>query len=76
MKTIAIDEKTWKKLKEIREKIGAQSYNELINILIEKWHVTKIKENVDMLNIDIPSDMVNNYINRIKSQRKEYDEHT
>ncbi|NPA98476.1 MAG: hypothetical protein GXO43_03760 [Crenarchaeota archaeon] len=71
MKTIAIDEKTWRKLKEIREKLGAQSYNELINILIEEWRIKKIKENVESINTDIPASMVDKYLAKIKGGKEE-----
>jgi len=71
LKTIAIDEKTWRKLKEIREKLGAQSYNELINILIEEWRIKKIKENVESINTDIPASMVDKYLAKIKGGKEE-----
>jgi len=71
LKTIAIDEKTWRKLKEIREKLGAQSYNELINILIEEWRIKKIKESVESINTDIPASMVDKYLAKIKSGKEE-----
>lgn len=67
MKTIAVDEKTWKKLKEIREKLGTQSYNELINILIEKWHISELKEHIDSLELDLSPEAINNYF-RMKKQ--------
>ncbi len=67
MKTIAVDEKTWKKLKEIREKLGTQSYNELINILIEKWHISELKEHIDNLELDLSPETINNYF-RMKKQ--------
>ena len=67
MKTIAVDEKTWKKLKEIREKLGTQSYNELINILIEKWHISELKEHIDSLELDLSPETINNYF-RMKKQ--------
>ncbi len=69
MKTIAVDEKTWRKLKEIREKLGMQSYNELINILIEKWHIAELKEHIDDINLELSADMVNEYFKLKEKER-------
>ncbi len=66
MKTIAVDEKTWKRLKEMREKLGTQSYNELINLLIERWHVTEFKKAVDKIKIDLSPTAVAEYVNMKK----------
>lgn len=44
IKTIAVDEVTWKKLKKLRESIGARSYDEVIKKLIEIWNLTKLEE--------------------------------
>ncbi len=66
MKTIAVDEKTWKRLKEMREKLGTQSYNELINLLIERWHVTEFKKAVDKIKIDLSPTTVAEYVNTKK----------
>ncbi len=69
MKTIAVDEKTWRRLKEMREKLGTQSYNELINLLIERWHMTELKETVDEIKINVSPEMVMNYISVRKKTR-------
>ena len=63
LKTIAVDERTWRKLKEMREKLGTQSYNELINLLIEKWHMSEVKETLERLDMRLSSDKVLEYIN-------------
>jgi len=44
MKTIAVDEETWKKLKKIRERLRARSYDEVIDKLIELWHRNEMAE--------------------------------
>ena len=70
LKTIAVDERTWKKLKEMREKLGTQSYNELINLLIEKWHMSEIREALEKLDMRLSTDKVLEYINlRRKNSR-------
>ncbi len=63
LKTIAVDERTWKKLKEMREKLGTQSYNELINLLIEKWHMSEIRETLEKLDMRLSTDKVLEYVN-------------
>lgn len=53
MKTVAVSEETWKRLKEIKEKMGLQSMNDVISALIEAWHLTSLKEELSKLNIPI-----------------------
>jgi predicted CopG family antitoxin len=66
-KTIAVDEATWKKLRALKDKLGLQSYNDVINILVERWHVSEIKEAVDTLSLDLePQEAVS----ILKSMRK------
>lgn len=49
MKTIAVDEETWKKLRRLRDKFGAKSYDEVIDKLIELWHKQELAESVEEL---------------------------
>ncbi len=42
MKTIAVDEETWRKLKKLRERLRARSYDEVIDRLIELWHKNEL----------------------------------
>ncbi len=44
MKTIAVDEATWRKLKSLRDKLHAKSYDEVIRKLIEAWHLTEMSK--------------------------------
>lgn len=53
MKTVAVSENTWRKLRELKEKMGFQSYNELINALIEKWHLASVREEISKINVGI-----------------------
>ena len=62
MKTIAVDEKTWRKLKEMREKLKTRSYNELINLLIERWHMFEVEKMLEKINIKISPDKVLKYV--------------
>lgn len=67
---MAISEETWKKLKELKEKMGFQSYNELINALIEKWHLTSVKEELSRINIEISANEAQEFINAIRQKKK------
>lgn len=69
MKTVAISEETWRKLKELKERMSFQSYNELINALIEKWHLASLKEELSKIDFDITANEAQEFINIIK-QRK------
>ncbi|MGB9709563.1 MAG: hypothetical protein ACP5II_06805 [Infirmifilum sp.] len=71
MKTIAVDETTWKKLKELKDRLGLQSYNDLIATLVEEWKLAKIKEQVNELEFDIdPKDAISFFKSRQSSQRR------
>ncbi len=56
MKTIAVDESTWNKLRMIREKLQAKSYDEVIQVLIEAWKNTELDK--ALRDTRIPSDLV------------------
>ncbi|HDI31207.1 MAG TPA: hypothetical protein ENF80_00140 [Thermofilum sp.] len=73
MKTIAVDKTTWKKLKRLREKIGARSYDEVIKRLIELWNLTELDKIVS--EVTFPDDKVRNFalfINDRKRVTKNY----
>jgi predicted CopG family antitoxin len=71
VKTIAVDETTWKKLKELKDRLGLQSYNDLIATLVEEWKLAKIKEQVNELEFDIdPKDAISFFKSRQSSQRR------
>jgi len=53
MKTIAVDEETWRKLRELKDRMGYQSFNELINELIKRWHMNVARENIERISIDV-----------------------
>jgi len=53
MKTVAISEDTWRKLKELKEKMKASSFDDVINVLIETWHFTSLKEELSKVNLKI-----------------------
>ncbi|MEM1817051.1 MAG: hypothetical protein QW432_06740 [Desulfurococcaceae archaeon] len=66
MKTMAISEETWKKLKELKEKMSFQSYNELINALIEKWHLVSLKEELSKVNVDVSYPEARRFLDTIR----------
>jgi predicted CopG family antitoxin len=53
LKTVAVSEETWKRLKEIKERMGLQSMNDVISALIEAWHLTSLKEEFSKIDIFI-----------------------
>ncbi len=47
VKTIAVDEETWKRIKTLKDKFEARSYDEVIKKLIETWHLLELDKKVD-----------------------------
>ncbi|ASA78501.1 MULTISPECIES: hypothetical protein [Thermococcus] len=52
MKTIAVDESTWKKIKLLKDKLDARSYDEVLQKLIETWHLVELDKKVDNVIMD------------------------
>jgi len=52
MKTIAVDETTWKKIKMLKDKLEARSYDEVLQKLIETWHLVELDKKVDNVIMD------------------------
>lgn len=52
MKTIAVDEETWKSIKELKEKLDARSYDEVLRKLIQRWHLTELEEKVEKATVE------------------------
>ncbi|WP_297477661.1 hypothetical protein [Thermococcus sp.] len=52
MKTIAVDESTWKKIKMLKDKLEARSYDEVLQKLIETWHIVELDKKVDNVVVD------------------------
>ncbi|ASJ09172.1 hypothetical protein A3L11_07990 [Thermococcus siculi] len=52
MKTIAVDESTWKKIKMLKDKLDARSYDEVLQKLIETWHLVELDKKVDNVIMD------------------------
>ena len=52
MKTIAVDESTWKKIKQLKDKLDARSYDEVLQRLIETWHLVELDKKVDNVIMD------------------------
>jgi len=42
MKTIAVDEETWEAIKQLKAKLDARSYTEVLKKLIEVWHSVEL----------------------------------
>ncbi|MEM4061737.1 MAG: antitoxin VapB family protein [Desulfurococcaceae archaeon] len=71
MKTVAISEETWRKLKELKEKMNFQSFNELIEALIETWHLTSIKNELSKINMSYEFEEAKRFIDTVKQFSKE-----
>ncbi|MCD6372791.1 MAG: hypothetical protein J7L37_04505 [Thermococcus sp.] len=52
MKTIAVDESTWKKIKLLKDKLDARSYDEVLQRLIETWHLVELDRKVEDIVVD------------------------
>ncbi|MBP1911625.1 hypothetical protein [Thermococcus stetteri] len=52
MKTIAVDENTWKKIKLLKDKLDARSYDEVLQKLIETWHLVELDKKVEDVIVD------------------------
>ncbi|NJE10270.1 hypothetical protein [Thermococcus sp. MAR1] len=52
MKTIAVDESTWRKIKLLKDKLDARSYDEVLQKLIETWHLVELDKKVDNVIVD------------------------
>ncbi|UNQ73327.1 DUF7557 family protein [Infirmifilum sp. NZ] len=72
MKTIAVDEITWKKLKKLREKLGVRSYDEIIDKLIEVWQKQELNQSiVDLIQPSEKSSDLVSYILDRKAMKRE-----
>jgi len=72
MKTIAVDEITWKKLKKLREKLGVRSYDEIIDKLIEAWQKQELNQSiVDLIQPSEKSSDLISYILDRKAMKRE-----
>jgi predicted CopG family antitoxin len=52
VKTIAVDETTWKKIKMLKDKLDARSYDEVLQKLIETWHLVELDKKVENIVVD------------------------
>ncbi len=52
MKTIAVDESTWKKIRLLKDKLDARSYDEVLQKLIETWHLVELDRKVEDIVVD------------------------
>jgi len=68
MKTIAVDEGTWVKLKILREKLQAKSYDEVIQLLIEAWKNTELDK--ALTDAQIPDSRIQDIRSLLEDKRK------
>nr|WP_297507576.1 hypothetical protein [Thermococcus sp.] len=52
MKTIAVDEETWEAIKQLKAKLDARSYTEVLKKLIEVWHSVELDMKAEKVSID------------------------
>jgi len=52
MKTIAVDEETWKAIKQIKDRLDARSYGEVLRKLIEVWHSVELDTKTEKMVVD------------------------
>ncbi|MEB3862274.1 MAG: hypothetical protein GSR84_08670 [Desulfurococcales archaeon] len=68
MKTIAVDEQTWNKLRMLREKLKARSYDEVIQMLIETWKNTELDKVLS--ETQVPDDVVDDMESLLTRKRR------
>ncbi|MCE4602542.1 MAG: hypothetical protein F7B18_05090 [Desulfurococcales archaeon] len=68
MKTIAVDEQTWNKLRMLREKLKARSYDEVIQLLIETWKNTELDKVLS--ETQVPDDVVDDIDSLLSRKRR------
>lgn len=68
MKTIAVDEQTWNKLRMLREKLKARSYDEVIQLLIETWKNTELDKVLS--ETQVPDDVVDDMESLLSRKRR------
>ncbi|AMM53325.1 hypothetical protein QDY65_05020 [Pyrococcus kukulkanii] len=68
MKTIAVDESTWKKIKMLKDKLEARSYDEVLQKLIETWHLVELDKKVDK--VVMSDEEAETLINIIKKKKE------
>lgn len=69
MKTIAVDEETWRKLRELKDRMGYQSFNEVINALVRKWHTSFARESIEKMGVEIDPEEVESFFKQLKRRR-------
>jgi len=52
VKTIAVDEETWEAIKQLKAKLDARSYTEVLKKLIEVWHSVELDLKAEKVAID------------------------
>jgi len=52
MKTIAVDEETWEAIKQLKAKLDAKSYTEVLKKLIEVWHSVELDMKAEKVALD------------------------
>lgn len=52
MKTIAVDEETWEAIKQLKTKLDAKSYTEVLKKLIEVWHSVELDAKAEKVVIE------------------------
>lgn len=67
MKTVAVSEETWRKLRELKEKMGYPSFNELIEALIERWHLVSLREEIEKISVDYDYEDARKFIDTSRS---------
>ena len=71
MKTIALNEETWRRLKELKEKLEMKSFDDVINKLIENWNLSVIREITEKVNVSADIDDVASFFTQLRSGKWE-----
>lgn len=69
MKTIAVDEETWRKLRELKDRMGFQSFNEVINALVRKWHTSFAQESIEKMSVEIELEEAESFFKQLKRRQ-------
>lgn len=71
MKTIALDEETWRKLKELKERLDMKSFDDVINKLLENWNLSVIRETAEKVSVPADTDEIVSFFSQVRGGKRE-----
>lgn len=66
MKTVAVSENIWRKPRKLKEKMGFQSYSELVSALVEKRGSNAVREEMSKINVGFSCREAGDFVDVVK----------